>query len=76
MRLIQFREPGPPSVLQCLDVPIPDPSGAQSSWPNSRRSAETSLSSFPSLTEAALKHENLKAAIGIELYRGSRSPLL
>src|SRR3984893_422789 len=25
MRLIQFREPGPPNVLQCLDVPIPDP---------------------------------------------------
>jgi NADPH:quinone reductase len=25
MRLIQFREPGPPSVLQCLDVPIPEP---------------------------------------------------
>jgi hypothetical protein len=28
------------------------------------------------VTEAALKHENLKAAIGIELYRGSQSPLL
>src|SRR5260370_30281498 len=25
MRLIQFREPGPPGVLQCLDVPIPEP---------------------------------------------------
>jgi NADPH:quinone reductase len=25
MKLIQFREPGPPSVLQCLDVPIPAP---------------------------------------------------
>ena len=25
MKLIQFREPGPPSVLQCLDVPIPEP---------------------------------------------------
>jgi D-arabinose 1-dehydrogenase-like Zn-dependent alcohol dehydrogenase len=25
MRLIQFREPGPPHVLQCLDVPIPEP---------------------------------------------------
>jgi NADPH2:quinone reductase len=25
MRLIQFREPGPPSVLQCLDVPTPEP---------------------------------------------------
>ena len=25
MRLIQFREPGPPSVLQSLDVPVPDP---------------------------------------------------
>src|SRR5579859_4123136 len=25
MRLIQFREPGPPAVLQCLDVPIPEP---------------------------------------------------
>jgi NADPH:quinone reductase len=25
MRLIQFREPGPPSVMQCLDVPIPEP---------------------------------------------------
>jgi NADPH:quinone reductase len=25
MRLIQFREPGPPAVMQCLDVPIPEP---------------------------------------------------
>jgi NADPH:quinone reductase len=25
MKLIQFREPGPPNVLQCLDVPIPEP---------------------------------------------------
>src|SRR5262245_64390374 len=25
MRLIQFSEPGPPSVLQCLNVPIPEP---------------------------------------------------
>ncbi len=25
MKLIQFREPGPPSVLTCLDVPIPEP---------------------------------------------------
>ncbi len=25
MKLIQFREPGPPGVLQCLDVPIPEP---------------------------------------------------
>jgi NADPH:quinone reductase len=25
MRLIQFCEPGPPSVLQCLNVPIPEP---------------------------------------------------
>ena len=25
MKFIQFREPGPPSVMQCLDVPIPDP---------------------------------------------------
>ena len=25
MRLIQFREPGPPSVLQSLDVPVPEP---------------------------------------------------
>jgi NADPH:quinone reductase len=25
MRLIQFREPGPPSVLQSLDIPVPEP---------------------------------------------------
>jgi NADPH2:quinone reductase len=25
MKIIQFREPGPPSVLQVLDVPIPEP---------------------------------------------------
>src|SRR5579863_1975692 len=25
MRVIQFREPGPPDVMQCLDVPIPEP---------------------------------------------------
>jgi NADPH2:quinone reductase len=25
MRIIQFREPGPPNVLQILDVPIPEP---------------------------------------------------
>jgi NADPH2:quinone reductase len=25
MKLIQFRMPGPPGVLQCLDVPIPEP---------------------------------------------------
>jgi NADPH:quinone reductase len=25
MKLIQFREPGPPSVMRCLDVPIPEP---------------------------------------------------
>jgi NADPH:quinone reductase len=25
MQLIQFREPGPPSVMRCLDVPIPEP---------------------------------------------------
>jgi NADPH2:quinone reductase len=25
MKLIQFREPGPPGVLECLDVPIPEP---------------------------------------------------
>lgn len=25
MKIIQFREPGPPSVLQILDVPIPEP---------------------------------------------------
>ena len=25
MKLIQFHEPGPSSVLQCLDVPVPEP---------------------------------------------------
>jgi NADPH:quinone reductase len=25
MKLIQFRAPGPPAVLQCLEVPIPEP---------------------------------------------------
>src|SRR5262249_61498887 len=25
MKLIQFRVPGPPSVLQCLEVPVPEP---------------------------------------------------
>jgi NADPH2:quinone reductase len=25
MQLIQFREPGPPAVMQCLEVPIPEP---------------------------------------------------
>ena len=25
MKLIQFREPGPPSVLRCLETPIPEP---------------------------------------------------
>jgi NADPH:quinone reductase-like Zn-dependent oxidoreductase len=25
MKLIQFREPGPSTVLQCLDVPVPKP---------------------------------------------------
>ena len=25
MKLIRFDEPGPPSVLQCVDVPIPEP---------------------------------------------------
>ena len=25
MKLIQFRTPGPVSVLECLDVPIPEP---------------------------------------------------
>jgi NADPH:quinone reductase len=29
MRLIQFREPGPPGVLQCLDVPIPEPKSGE-----------------------------------------------
>jgi NADPH2:quinone reductase len=25
MKIIQFREPGPPGVLRCLDVPVPEP---------------------------------------------------
>jgi NADPH:quinone reductase len=25
MKVIQFREPGPPDVLRCLDIPIPEP---------------------------------------------------
>jgi len=25
VKLIQFREPGPPGVMQCLDVPVPEP---------------------------------------------------
>src|SRR6516164_9500847 len=29
MKLIQFREPGPPGVLQCLDVPIPEPKAGE-----------------------------------------------
>ena len=29
MKLIQFREPGPPSVLECLDVPIPEPKAGE-----------------------------------------------
>jgi NADPH:quinone reductase len=29
MKLILFREPGPPSVLQCLDVPVPEPKSAE-----------------------------------------------
>ncbi len=29
MRLIQFHEPGPPSVLQCLDVSIPEPKAGE-----------------------------------------------
>lgn len=29
MRLIQFREPGPPAVMQCLDVPIPEPKSGE-----------------------------------------------
>jgi len=29
MQLIQFRAPGPPSVLQCLDVPIPEPKAGE-----------------------------------------------
>jgi len=29
MRLIQFREPGPPGVMQCLDAPIPEPKAGE-----------------------------------------------
>jgi NADPH2:quinone reductase len=29
MKLIQFHEPGPPSVLQCLDVPVPGPKSGE-----------------------------------------------
>jgi NADPH2:quinone reductase len=29
MKLIQFSEPGPPSVLQCLDVPVPEPKAGE-----------------------------------------------
>jgi NADPH2:quinone reductase len=29
MKLIQFREPGPPGVLQCLDVPVPEPKAGE-----------------------------------------------
>src|SRR5262249_23698183 len=29
MKLIQFREPGPPRVLECLDVPIPEPKAGE-----------------------------------------------
>jgi NADPH2:quinone reductase len=29
MRLIQFREPGPPAVMQCLDVPTPEPKSGE-----------------------------------------------
>lgn len=29
MKIIQFREPGPPSVMQCLDVPIPEPKAGE-----------------------------------------------
>jgi NADPH:quinone reductase len=29
MQLIQFRAPGPPGVLQCLEVPIPEPKGGE-----------------------------------------------
>jgi hypothetical protein len=25
MKLIEFREPGTPTVPQCLDVPVPEP---------------------------------------------------
>ena len=29
MRLIRFDEPGPPTVLQCLDVPVPEPKSGE-----------------------------------------------
>src|SRR5215471_13876742 len=29
MKLIQFRSPGPPGVLQCLDVPVPEPKAGE-----------------------------------------------
>jgi NADPH2:quinone reductase len=29
MKLIQFREPGPPGVMTCLDVPIPEPKAGE-----------------------------------------------
>ena len=29
MRLIQFSEPGPPGVLQCLEVPVPEPKSGE-----------------------------------------------
>src|SRR6516162_7607256 len=29
MHRIQFREPGPPAVMQCLDVPIPEPASGE-----------------------------------------------
>jgi NADPH2:quinone reductase len=29
MKLIQFGQPGPPSVLQCLDVPVPEPKAGE-----------------------------------------------
>jgi len=29
MKIIQFRAPGPPSVLECLDVPVPEPKGGE-----------------------------------------------
>src|SRR5215469_6667050 len=29
MKLVQFRSPGPPSVLQCLDVPVPEPKAGE-----------------------------------------------
>ena len=29
MQLIQFREPGPPAVMECLDVPVPEPGAGE-----------------------------------------------